>query len=124
MWKAEVEGLFLLLGHGHGDCRWLLSPWNRAQAATGIATGAEISERREIKYWAGGRDGMGARDCHLHLREEGDGENGATERCQGDFGEGQNVLQQLDWRRVGAGEGKGMEKDEERGGEPLWPSCP
>ncbi|RMC21501.1 hypothetical protein DUI87_02367 [Hirundo rustica rustica] len=63
-----------------------------------------------MKHRAGGRFGVAARGCHLHLREEGHGENGATERCQGDFGEGRNVLEQLDWRTVGAAEGKGMEK--------------
>ncbi|XP_039945108.1 transmembrane protein 255A-like [Hirundo rustica] len=76
-----------------------------------------------MKHRAGGRFGVAARGCHLHLREEGHGENGATERCQGDFGEGRNVLEQLDWRTVGAAEGKGMEKGGERDGEPLWPSC-
>lgn len=80
-----------------------------------------------MQRWAGGGVGVAARDCHLHLREEGDGGNRATERHQGDFGDGQNVLEQLDRRRVGAAEGKGMVKDGERGGkrggQPLWPSC-
>lgn len=60
-----------------------------------------------MKHRAGGRVEMAARDCDLHLREEGDGENGPTERCKGEFGEGQNVLEQLDWRRV---EAKGWRK--------------
>lgn len=52
-----------------------------------------MSEPRELGHWPRGV-GVAARGCHLPLGEERDGENGATERSQGDLGEGQNVLEE------------------------------
>lgn len=84
-------------------------------------SGALRAPRNETLAW--GRVGVSAQDCHLHSGRREMGRTGQQSRVGEILTKDRMSWSSWTARRVEAAEGKGVEKDVERGGEPLWPSC-